>query len=47
MTEKGGTEYNFMTSWVDGLFDAYRDVGPSGSLIQIRIEFCETNAVSA
>jgi hypothetical protein len=48
MTEVGGaTLCNFMTSWGDGLFDVYRDVGESGRLVQLRIEFCETGTVSA
>jgi hypothetical protein len=40
----GATMCNLMTSWGDGLFDVYRDVSQSGSLTQIRIEFCETDA---
>ena len=48
MAEVGeATVCNFMTSWGDGLFDVYRDVGQSGSLVQIRIEFCETSTASA
>jgi hypothetical protein len=48
MVEVGGaTLCNFMTGWGDGLFDVYRDVGQSGSLIQIRIEFRETDTSSA
>lgn len=44
MTVVGGaTVCNFMTSWGDGLFDVYRDVSQSGSLIQIRIEFSEAS----
>jgi hypothetical protein len=43
MTDVGGaTVCNFMTSWGDGLFDVYRDVGESGILVQIRIEFSES-----
>lgn len=48
MAEVGeATVCNFLTSWGDGLFDVYRDVGRSGSLFQIRIEFCETSTASA
>ncbi len=48
MTEVGGaTVCNFMTTWGDGLFDVYRDVAESGQLVQIRIEFCETDTASA
>jgi hypothetical protein len=34
---------NFMTTWGDGLFQVYRDLGGSGELAQIRIEL-EENA---
>jgi hypothetical protein len=30
---------NFMTTWGDGVFDVYRDLGPAGELLTIRIEF--------
>ncbi len=33
---------NFMTTWGDGLFPVYRDLGSSGELIQIRIELDRT-----
>lgn len=41
MTEVGDvTVCNFMTTWGDGLFDVYRDLGDRGELVQVRIEFC-------
>jgi len=40
MTEVDGvTVCNFMTTWGDGIFEVYRDLGDSGQLVQIRIEF--------
>jgi hypothetical protein len=48
MTDVGGaTVCNFMTSWGDGRFEVCRDVGESGKLVQIRIEFCETDTATA
>jgi hypothetical protein len=40
MTEVNGVKVcNFMTTWGDGIFEVYRDLGNSGELVQIRIEF--------
>jgi hypothetical protein len=30
---------NFMTTWGDGVFDVHRDLGRSGELVRLRIEF--------
>ena len=35
---------NFMTTWGDGLFEVYRDLGGSGELAQIRIELEQGSA---
>jgi hypothetical protein len=35
---EGMTVCNFMTTWGDGLFEVYRDLGESDELVQIRIE---------
>jgi hypothetical protein len=40
MTEVDGVKVcNFMTTWGDGVFEVHRDLGNSGELVQIRIEF--------
>jgi hypothetical protein len=40
MTEVEGVKVcNFMTTWGDGVFEVHRDLGNSGELVQIRIEF--------
>jgi hypothetical protein len=42
MTEVDGvTVCNFMTTWGDGVFDVYRNLGEAGELVRIRIELCE------
>ena len=42
MTEVGGTIVcNFMTTWGDGIFTVYRDLGPRAELARIRIELSE------
>lgn len=39
----GVTVCNFMTTWGDGLFNVYRDLGESGELVQVRIELGGAN----
>jgi hypothetical protein len=42
MTEiEGMTVCNFMTTWGDGIFEVYRDLGAKDELVSIRIEFVQ------
>jgi len=34
----GASMCGFMTTWGDGLFNVYRDFGPAGELVRVRIE---------